>query len=569
MHLSFCLRCAFLLATLPTAAAAVAIIPAPVEVRENGGPGFVAGIETRLVWCQPPADMDPVAVALGDLLRPLLGQRAVGWPGETTATNAIIVDFNAAHESVEFKKLTSPEAYELVVTPERIVIHARTAHGAFNGVQTLRQLLPAEIERSPRPGDPAWQVPAVTVRDQPELQWRGLMLDCGRYYFTPGAIKKLLDLMALQKLNVFHWHLTEDQGWRIEIKKYPRLTSVGAWRAESPMRGDRRRGDRTRYGGFYTHEEIRDIVNYAAARFITIVPEVEMPGHSSAAIAAYPEFGNNDVPGFAPEVQTRWGVKPYTYAPKEETFAFLEDVLREVMDLFPGRYIHIGGDEAPKTQWKNSAFAQDYMRRHGLKSEDELQSHFVGRIAKFLTANGRTLIGWDEIQEGGTPAGAAVMLWRTSENWTSLGPKPAPEWKHAMAPLKAGHEIVVAPKSHFYLDYYQVDPRESAEPEAIGGLTTLADAYAFDYLVPGLTAEEQGRIVGLHGAIWAEHIWDFPKVEYMAFPRSCALAEVAWSAKERRDFADFQRRLEVFQRRLDELGVNYRKAGTIPRQTIQ
>lgn len=558
-----------LAASVATVFAAPALVPQPVELREDAGPGFTGNINTRLVWIRQPSDMDFVAVALGEMLRPLSGRRVVGWPGAIGTENAIVVNFDPANFPAEFQTFTSPEAYQLTVTPQRILIHARTAHGAFNATQTLRQLLPVQLERLPRPGDPAWQVPAVTIRDQPTLQWRGLMLDCGRYFRPPGEIKKFLDLMALHKLNVFHWHLTEDQGWRIEIKKYPRLTSVGSWREESPARGNEKRGDRIRYGGFYTQDDIREIVAYANSRFITIVPEIEMPGHASAAIASYPEFGNSDIPDYNPAVQSRWGIKPYTFAPKEETFAFLEDVLREVMDLFPGRYIHVGGDEAPKTQWKSSASAQAYMRQHGIKDEFQLQSHFIGRIAKFLAANNRTLIGWDEIQEGGTPEGAAVMVWRTSRQWTSLDPKEPPVWNRLMEPVKTGHEIVLTPTSHFYLDYNQADPRTNAEPQSIGGLTTLADSYSFDFEIPGLTPEQQSRIIGLQGAVWGEFIWDFPKIEYMTFPRACALAEVAWTPKARRDWPDFQRRLEALELRLDELGVNYRKSTGTPGKIIQ
>lgn len=545
-----------------------AIIPVPVEIKESEGDGFTANRATRLLYRGKVVDAPKVFTALADLLAPATGSPPKAAQGELGATNAVVLNFDSAQWPESLRTMTSTEAYVLTVDAARIVIHARTAHGAFNAVQTLRQMLPPAFERLDRPNGLAWQVPAVFVRDEPGYAWRGMMLDVGRYFYGVDEVKRLIDLLALQKFSVFHWHLTENEGWRIEIKKYPRLTQVGAWRDESPMRSDPKRGDRIRYGGFYTQEQIRDVVAYAADHFITIVPEIDLPGHSEAAIAAYPELGNTDVPGYAPKVATRWAISRYTYAPKEETFRFFEDVMREVMALFPGPFIHIGGDEAPKDQWKTSAFAQDFMRTHGLKTEEELQSYIIGRVGRFLTDHGRKFIGWDEIQEGGTPPGATVMLWRAGLRWIPGKPRPPADWQYLLPPIKAGHDIILSPRTHFYFNFYAVDPATSAEPLAWDGLSTLEMAYTFDPDVPGLTAAERKRIIGLHGALWTNFLWDFPKLEYHMFPRACALAEVAWSPRERRDFADFNRRLAVFQQRLDELGVSYRKAGTVPRVTI-
>ncbi|MBI5380845.1 MAG: beta-N-acetylhexosaminidase [Opitutae bacterium] len=548
----------------------LALIPVPAELIIGTGSGFTLRPDTRLSLIQAPAEIATVTAQLRELLGPSTGAKLPDGPAQLDADNAIVFNFDARRFPAALSAKTSPEAHALTVDAQRIQIHARTAAGAFLAMQTLRQLLPPQIERLDAVKGVAWTVPAVQIHDEPRFRWRGLLLDVGRHFFTVAEVKKLIDLMALQKLNVLHWHLTEDQGWRIEIKKYPRLTEVGAWRAESPLRGNRKQGDRVRYGGFYTQDQIKEVVAYAAARFITVMPEIDLPGHSSAAIAAYPELGNSDIPNYAPKVQTRWSVHPYTYAPKEQTFTFIEDVLREVMALFPSRYIHIGGDEAPKTQWKASPFAQTYMREHNIKNEEELQSHFISRVGRFLSANGRQLIGWDEIQEGGVPPGAAVMIWRRLPLAKTPGSKPTLNWSLMTQPLKAGAEIVITPSSHFYLDHYQVPATETAnEPEAIGGSTTLAHAYDFELPMDQLTPAEQARIIGLQAALWTEFIWDFPKIEYMMFPRACALAEVAWSPRTQRNFEQFQGRLTEFQRRLDELGVLYHKPGANPRKTVQ
>jgi len=362
-------------------------------------------------------------------------------------------------------------------------------------------------------------------------------------------VKRFLDLMALHKLNVFHWHLVDDQGWRLEIKKYPKLTEIGAWRAQSPRPGGNLGGDGVPHGGYYTQEEVRDIVAYAAARFIRVVPEIELPGHSSAAIASYPELGNTDAPGFAPRVQERWGVFPYLYAPKPTTFAFLDDVFTEVLALFPGTFIHVGGDEAVKTQWENSPAAQAFLRANGLKDSHELQGWFIQRTERFLSAHGRRLVGWDEIQEGGLAPGATMMAWR--------------DVKWAVAAARRGHDVVLAPTSHTYFDYTEGTPEE--EGEKVGRQLTLEKVYAFDPVPEALEPEFRAHVLGAQGQLWSEHLEGWAKVERRALPRVSALAEVLWSPQQKRDYADFRARLPWLLARFDRLGANYRppRAGDV------
>ena len=436
--------------------------------------------------------------------------------------------------------------YTLAISPKSIVIKGKDAAGAYYGTRSILQLLPPE-------GDVAWKdaapekLPALEITDYPRFAWRGLHLDSGRHFQPAEDVKRLIDWMAFHKLNTFHWHLTEDQGWRIEIKKYPKLTEVGSWRDSSPPYGNRNGSDGKRYGGFYTQEQIKDVVAYASARHITIVPEIEMPGHAAAAIAAYPEFGNSDIQGYAPKVITQWGVHPYTFAPKEETFRFLEDVLTEVCELFPSKYIHIGGDEAPKTQWHDSKFAQELMKREGLKNEEELQSWFVKRIGKILESKHRNLVGWDEIQEGGLPKSATMMVWRDAK-WA----------KHALA---LGNSVVMATSSHLYFDHYQAPaPGELAkgnEYEAIGGHLPLETVYSYNPTSVAENPAQEKLILGTQAQLWAEYFKDMKKVEYMAFPRVAALAEVAWTPMDRKNFKDFSSRLVGVMKQYDGGGLNH------------
>jgi hexosaminidase len=391
----------------------------------------------------------------------------------------------------------------------------------------------------------AWTVPAVSIEDYPRFVWRGFMLDVARHFMPKEFVKKTIDLLAFHKLNRLQLHLTDDQGWRIEIRRYPRLTQVGAWRRETIMGrpaddSTKWRFDGEPHGGFYTQDDIREIVAYAQARFVTVVPEIEMPGHSQAAIAAYPELGNR---GDTLPVLTFWGVNPNILNPGDPTIAFEQNVLTEVMALFPSRWIHIGGDEAPKAQWKVSPLAQSRMRELGLKDENELQSYFTHRMDQFLTAHGRSLIGWDEILEGGLAPNATVMSWRGTEG--------------GIAAARAGHDVVMAPTSHTYFDYYQ-SADTTTEPLAIGGFLPLDTVYAFDPVPAGFTATEASHVLGGQGQVWTEYIADPKRVEYMAFPRASALAEVLWTPRANREYGDFVRRLTTHVGRLAVLDVQYR-----------
>ena len=371
------------------------------------------------------------------------------------------------------------------------------------------------------------------------------MLDCGRYFMPKEFIKKLIDLLALHKMNVFHWHLTEDQGWRIEIKKYPRLTEVGAWRKET-LKGHlevtrlRPRYDKRPHGGYYSQADVREIVAYARQRFITVVPEIEMPGHSQAAIAAYPELGNLAAPL---EVSCTWGIHENVFNVNESTLLFLQDVLAEVLDLFPSQFIHIGGDECPKKQWRNSPVAQARMHELGLRNEDELQSYFIRRMDTFLNAHGRRLIGWDEILEGGLASDATVMSWRGEQG--------------GIAAARAGHDVVMSPDHYTYLDYYQ-SWKIRREPLAIGGLLPLKKVYNYEPVPSALSSEEARHVLGAQGQVWTEYMPTPKSAEYMIFPRICALAEVLWTPAELKNYAGFTRRLEQHISRLKVLDVNYR-----------
>jgi hexosaminidase len=435
------------------------------------------------------------------------------------------------------------EGYMLSARPGGVTLTARTEAGLFYAAQTLRQLLPPAIF-SPTPlADVAWSVPAVDITDRPRFKWRGMHLDVARHFMPLEFVKKFIDLLALHKMNVFHWHLTEDQGWRIEIKKYPKLTEVGAWRKETRAGHERDKAgfDGVPHGGFYTQAEARQVVAYAAERHITVVPEIEMPGHAQAAIAAYPELGNTDE---KLEVWTQFGINTHVVNVEESTIQFYQDVLREVLDVFPSKYIHIGGDECPKEEWRASERAQASMRELDLKDEDALQSWFIRRMDDFLNAHGRTLVGWDEILEGGLAPNAVVMSWRGEEG--------------GIAAAKAHHDVVMAPNAHTYFDHYQSEDRTS-EPLAIGGFLPLEKVYGYEPIPPQLKADEATHVLGAQGQLWTEYMKTPQHVEYMAFPRLCALAEVVWSPREGRDFAEFTQRLATHLARLDALNVNYRK----------
>ncbi len=407
--------------------------------------------------------------------------------------------------------------------------------GVFYGIQTLMQILPADDQKG-------LKIPSVDITDYPRFPWRGMHLDVCRHFFPVEFVKRYISLLAMYKMNTFHWHLTEDQGWRIEIKKYPRLTRVGAYRNGSMIGPySAQKFDSVRYGGFYTQDEIREVVAYAAKLHVTIVPEIEMPGHCLAALASYPELSCTGGPF---EVGRAWGVYDDVYCTKDETFDFLQNVLSEVCDLFPGKYIHIGGDEVPKVRWKNCPRCQATMRREHLKDENELESYFVRRIEKFLNSRGKQIIGWDEILEGGLAPNAAVMSWRGTEGGISAA--------------KMKHHVIMTPGGYCYFDYYQGNPQ--SEPLAMGSYTPVEKVYSYEPVPAELQPDEEHYILGAQGNVWTEYIPTPEQVEYMALPRMAALAEVDWTPKDERSYADFRDRLLHHFPLLDRLGFHYSKA---------
>lgn len=447
---------------------------------------------------------------------------------------------NGAITFIKDDSITSPEGYSLDISSEKIIIKAQTDSGAFYAVQTLRQLLPAGFENGSF-NESEVAIQSLKIEDAPQFSYRGMHLDVGRHMYSVDFIKKYIDALAMLKMNTFHWHLTEDQGWRIEIKQYPKLQDVAAYRKETLIghySDQPHQFDGKTYGGFYSQNDIKDIVAYARSRSITIIPEIEMPGHSQAAIAAYPELGCT---GEQVVVATKWGVFEEVYCTKDETFEFLENVLDEVMALFPSEYIHIGGDEAPKTHWKSCPKCQQRIKDEGLKDEHELQNYFITRIEKYLNSKGRQIIGWDEILEGGLAPNATVMSWRGING--------------AVEAAKQHHNVVMTPTSHCYFDYYQSENDE--EPLAIGGYLPLEKVYGFNPIPEELSIEESTYVLGAQGNIWTEYMPTESQVEYMAFPRILALSEVVWSNVNQKDYLDFIGRVEHFNKRLDALGINY------------
>ena len=443
-------------------------------------------------------------------------------------------------EFVADPNVDKQEGYKLNVLPSKIEIRASTDQGAFYAVQSLRQLFPAEFENGSYANKNV-AIQCVSVEDEPQFRYRGMHLDVGRHMYSVEFIKKYIDAIAMLKMNTFHWHLTEDQGWRIEIKKYPRLQEISAFRDETLVghySDQPHKFDGKRYGGFYTQEEIKSIVTYAEEHHITIIPEIEMPGHSQAAIAAYPELGCSREPV---KVATKWGVFEEVYCPNQKTFGFLEDVLDEVIELFPSEYIHIGGDEAPKTRWKECSNCQQLIKREGLKDEHELQNYFITKIEKYLNSKGRQIIGWDEILEGGLAPNATVMSWRGMNG--------------AIEAAKQHHNVIMTPTSHCYFDYYQSDNDD--EPLAIGGYLPLEKVYGFNPIPDELSKEEAQYVLGAQGNVWTEYMPTEQQVEYMAFPRMLAMSEVVWTSPQSKNYEDFVSRVEYFNKRLDALDVNY------------
>jgi hexosaminidase len=509
---------------LSTSAAAASLLPAPVV--ETPGQGTFH-LTARTVIAAPAGDASALASAryLAEMLARTRGLKLKVIEGAPPAGAAAVLLRRGP---------PGGEAYVLDVAPSGVTIQSQGDAGLFYGAVSAWQL--ATLAAGKGPAD----IAAVHVEDAPRFAWRGLMLDSARHFQSPAFVEAFIDRMARAKLNVLHWHLVDDQGWRLEIKKYPRLTEVGAWRVPAGPAAaadiDRKTGQPHRIGGFYTQDQVREIVAYAAARHVTIVPEIEMPGHAQAAIAAYPELGSTATAPKAPS--SDWGVHPYLYNVDEKTFAFLQDVLVEVMALFPGQYIHIGGDEAVKAQWKADPAVQARMRALYIGDEDALQGWFTARMESFLIAHGRKLIGWDEILLGGVPPRATVMSWRGLDG--------------AIIAAKLGHDTVLAPAPIYYFDNRQAADADG--PPGRGFLLTLKNVYDFDPMPVTLSPTERSHVLGVQAQLWSEHIRTEERVSYMAFPRALAIAETGWSPAGRKDWPDFVRRVNAEAARSRALG---------------
>lgn len=520
------------------------LIPVPQAAAPDGG-------GRRLVLGPAPVlDAGPGTEGVARWLRRELGS-ATGWslpsaPAGVRADVRLRIDPERAGE-------LGPESYGITVGADGVELTGASPAGLFWGAQTLRQLLGCDAYRkAPLPGR-TWSLPYIAIADGPRFGWRGLMLDVARHFMPKDGVLRYIDLLAAHKLNVLHLHLTDDQGWRVQIERYPKLTEVGAWRARSrwghrasPLWND------TPHGGFYTRDDIREIVAYAAERHVRVVPEIDVPGHSQAAIAAYPELGNTDVVDTsALGVWDDWGINENVLAPTEAVLRFYEGVFEELLELFPAEvspFVHIGGDECPKAQWKASAVAQERIRELGVDGEDGLQSWFIRHFDGWLAERGRRLIGWDEILEGGLAPGAAVSSWRG--------------YAGGIAAAEAGHDVVMCPEQQVYLDHRQAGGED--EPMPIGYVRTLEDVYRFEPVPPKLSEEAAAHVLGAQANVWTEVMEDQSRVDYQTFPRLAAFAEVVWSRLPEpgeRDYADFEARMTAHYRRLDALGVDYRPPG--------
>jgi len=509
----------------------LSIIPQPVSIRPGTG-NFVIDKNTSLKFSQSDKNLKAAVDYFSSYVNHISG---------------ISLSQNTKRQkSIEFKiakkEEIGEEGYLLNVSPSSIIVTANSKAGIVYAMQTLFQTLPAVRTNA------ALQIPAMQIKDYPRFKWRGMHLDVCRHFFSPDLVKEYIDLMALYKFNTFHWHLTDDQGWRIEIKKYPKLTQIGAWRVDETDKvwGQRPQAtpDETpTYGGYYTQEQIKDIVKYAQLRNITIVPEIEMPGHSAAAIASYPYLSCSQQSQLPMTGGNYTNVSSNYCAGNDSVFTFLQNVLTEVIALFPSQYIHVGGDEVDKTSWKNCPKCQARIKKEGLKNEEELQSYFIKRIEKFLISKHRKMIGWDEILEGGLAPEATVMSWRGEQGGIDAA--------------KMNHNVVMTPGNPVYFDHYQGDP--ATEPLAIGGFNTLKKVYDYEPVPKDLDAQQAKYVLGAQANLWTEFITTAEHVEYMVLPRMLALSEVLWSPKETKDWNSFNERLQNHFRAFDQKGLHYSK----------
>ena len=509
------------------------IIPYPQELIPRSGE-FIFNSETRILCDLKQPDILKLAKQFSAQFQMVSGKNL-------KVTEILNADTT---NSIVFQKTTNfqnPEEYRLNILPKTVRIQASSPNGIFYGLQSLYQLMPVEIYGTKKILSKKWSTPAAQITDAPRFGYRGLHLDVSRHFFPIEFIKKYIDAMAIHKMNNFHWHLTDDQGWRIQIKKYPKLTEIGSKREETligyyfahyPLQFDGKQ-----YGGYYTQDEAREIVAYARDRFITVIPEIEMPGHAQAAIAAYPYLSCNQDSTI--KVATKWGIFPDIFCPRDTTFRFLEDVLTEIMDIFPSKYIHIGGDECPKDRWKKCPDCQLLINKFNLKDENGLQSYFTHRIEKFLNSKGRQIIGWDDILDGGLAPNATVMSWRGTRG--------------GIAAAKAGHNVIMTPSAYCYFDHYQSDP--VTEPTAIGGYLPLEMVYRYEPVPSELTTNESKYILGAQANLWSEYLLTNERVEYMAFPRVSAIAEVLWSTKTNRNWDLFCTRIPTELERYKQLNI--------------
>lgn len=501
------------------------IVPLPRSIVQQHAPGFVLGEKTAIVYAD---GLEKEARFLSDYVAEMTQMKLAVRPfaKKSDARGNILLSIAVPNKK---KVVVEPneEAYTLTVTAKGVAISGQTAAAVFRGIQTLRKSLPIVKESGSQIA-----LPAVVIQDEPRFAYRGMHLDCSRHFFPVEFVKRFIDLIALHGMNKFHWHITDDQGWRFESKKYPKLTSIGGWRSGTVVGRNSGIDDGIRHGGFYTQEECRDIVRYAADRHITIIPEIDMPGHMVAALAAYPEYGCTGGPY---EVEHTWGVFADVLCPgKEQTFKFVEDVLSEVIDVFPSEYIHIGGDECPRDRWKTCDLCQQRIKNEGIKgegkqtAEDHLQGYFTKRVEKFLHTKGKRLIGWDELLGCDVDVTSTIMSWRGAEP----GAKAA----------KLGHDVIMTPNSPMYFDHYQTD-KTNNEPLSIGGNSPVAKVYAFEPVAADLTPEEAKHILGVQANVWTEYIYSTQHVEYQILPRMAALAEVQWLQPDQKDFDAFKERV--------------------------
>ena len=500
------------------------IVPLPRTIAVQQAPGFVLSEKTAIVYT---AELEKEARFLSEYVEEMTQMKLAVRPfaKKSDARGNITLSI-AVPDKKKVVAEPNEEAYTIEVTAKGVAISGQTAAAVFRGIQTLRKSLPIVEETA------QVVLPAVKIADEPRFGYRGMHLDCSRHFFPIEFVKRYIDLIALHGMNKFHWHITDDQGWRFESKKYPKLTSIGGWRSGTVVGRNSGIDDGIRHGGFYTQDECREIVRYAADRHITIIPEIDMPGHMVAALAAYPEFGCTGGPY---EVEHTWGVFADVLCPgKEQTFKFVEDVLSEVIDVFPSEYIHIGGDECPRDRWKKCPLCQQRIKDEGIKgegkqtAEDHLQGYFTKRVEKFLHAKGKRLIGWDELLGCDVDVTSTIMSWRGAEP----GAKAA----------KLGHDVIMTPNSPMYFDHYQTD-KTNNEPLSIGGNSPVEKVYAFEPVAADLTPDQAKHILGVQANVWAEYIYSTQHVEYQVLPRMAALAEVQWMQPDQKNFEAFKERV--------------------------